>query len=1196
VHRPGSGGPRAFPSSGGRPGRVRIGDIVFVPPLRPVVRLADRHDAQLRQELVDTFVPTEEAQRVLQAVARRLAARKGGVLVMGGYGSGKSHLLSLLAEMGERHPLPKGQPYWPVEEGPPPLVVAISLVEHSSREPLEDILLGALLPHLEACPTGESRRERWKQVALALRAQGYPALLVLLDELSAFLRAKPRLADLREDVRLLQYLAEAQDLPLVLVATLQETLETAGQVDPDTARRLRDRYVTLPLTGAHLEEVVCRRLLQPREGHQEAVAAVRQRLSRSLGPLPWDAERFDRLYPVYPATLEHLDALRHYLSSARGALDFVYRHLVGDPERGLPALLDQEVGALLTPDALFPHFALRLAEVPEVAPWVQRVEAFFQQEGARLLGEDAPLAQRVVRLLCVQALGARPRPLSPKEVAVQLGLGEFALDPGVAPLAVGRLLERMVAEGAYVVRETGEDGMPRYRVDPGAHLGLTVERRVKELTERLRLLAADSAEAARAEALSLARLLSQVGDDPALPLATLSSQRETTRGITWQRTARSGVVVCGDLFPAGPVDIQAMADELAQPGRDFVLLVPLAATKAGVAAARDYVETVLRPTLAGRAEAAVFLAWLPRPLQEPQLLERGLALLELAQEYATAAGGPGGEALRLVKARLEELASRLREGLTDAYYKGEVLLGTGETLGSPQGLRPLGFRETLQRLAGAALEVRHPGHGSVLPRVDPGEISQQVVEGLLDTFFSQGELAQRPTPEEAALLEGVVVPLGLGERHGQGYRLRLDPARSPALSALLGELAAAPQGEVAREELVRALCKGPLGLDLLSAKLTLWAALFGGLAEGVQGGRRVPLARLKDASALDRLQALRQAEGGDLAVPPALARLPFLEAASQGPYLPARQREMWARAVKWKAETQARAVSPEDLTEATADPTFARWQLDGAREDLRRLGRLLAAVSPSLGPGQGLGRLAQVSQEEGEADLAQALERALAWCTFVRDEAPELLRAQRYLSHPALVALEESAPDLSGMRRGLLEDLTRAPGLLTSQARADWRGRWEAFRAAYRQRYAHAHGQAVGTHPGPALGSLARRFPRAASSPEGQARQQAILARHCPRTPGRVLDVDPLCPCGYRLGDPPLTADLSRFAQWLEEHEGDGPPPVPATLAPPARSLKDLLQELGPPRQVDAGELRRRFEAWLRGQGEEAPPFVELRP
>ncbi len=602
---------------------------------------------------------------------------------------------------------------------------------------------------------------------------------------------------------------------------------------------------------------------------------------------------------------------------------------------------------------------------------------------------------------------------------------------------------------------------------------------------------------------------------------------------------------------------------------------------------------------------------------------------------------PGQALLAEVVGLREEravLLPKVARQAVDSLYAGEVVLGQGDTLGRPEALRVLGFGAVVERLVASALALRHPDHRAVMAR---GEgVPESAEEALYAHFFPEGESEGGLPLPSAAMLDGVLAPLGLAEKRGRGFRLVTDPGRSPALAALTGLIAgqAAQAARRGKEDgaldmasVRTALAKGRLGLDARAVRLTVAAAVFGGLAVPVSGGRRVPLGRLTGPDAVDRVEGLRPGGGGEGgAVPAALARLPFLRESADGPFLPAKQRELWARTVKWKAERGDPAAEAEALAELGRHPVLQGWHLEPAVAALALCGRLVAAIQVSLPAAEGLGRLERQSAEEGEA-AAGAVAEAEGWSAFVRHEVRLLLEGDRYLAHPALAALGGQGAEwrrLEEERASLARRLRAAPGLLEPAARAAWREEFARFVDAYRQRYLAAHRSAVGEDPGPALGALERKWPGAAGDPRAHAERAAVLARHCTLAPARALDVEPLCPCGYRIGAPPLTQGIAAYADLLAAIEREGgeaaglaPAPVPfpapaaqarvsaaasaasatsapepgpgaspgrtATRAAARRSAAALVESLRAAGNLRPSEARRRFERWLDAAGDD---------
>jgi hypothetical protein len=1172
----------------------RVGDLVEVPVVRTVVRLSDRREEAERRALIRTFVPTTECRRILAAVSRRLSeGTGGGVFIVGGYGSGKSHLLAVLADLASRDARADLEaalgPETPLPDVGSALTVPISLVAQPSARPLAEVITEALAAALGPLDAGAAAADRGLLLAAVRRAvggTGVRGILLLLDELSEFLRAKPDRPSLREDVRFLQFLAEqGGQVGICLVATLQESLELAAETPPDVARRLRDRFVTLPLTGAHLSEVVALRLLRRPEGSAAGIAAVRRRLTAALGGLPCTDAAFDRLYPVYPPVFEHLDAMRHHLSATRGAVDFVYSHLVGDADRGIPALLDQPADHLLLPDALCDHFAMRLRETAETAPLVERAYDFYRTEGERLLGDAAPLALRLARYLVVEAAGARPRARSAAEIAMRLAVAPSAVDPDLGRDMTARALARMAEVGAYVASHPGPDG-PRYALDLAADAGLLARQRVERELAQLR----PDDDRIWAEAYATA------GEFP-LPLRALAEAREMVDTVTWQRTPRRGVVRFGPLADLAEPDLAAFLAEVATGDLDFALLVgsPHGCGEADVDRLVRLADRAAAEATGDRQAAAALAVWRPAPLDGTPDLARHLALslaLRAARQEATDAAGRAAE---ILAAEHAASADRVRRALAEAYLSGFVVLGDGAALGAPAVLGARSYREILERIAAQSLEARLPRHLEVMPvREWP---SQEALDGVVRHFLPTGEDEPGGDPAREAVVVGFLAPLGLAERHGRTHRLRADPARSPVLALLLGLLGG---GEVPLAQARRALRGPPFGLDAVSCDLVVLTALFAGLVTGRAGGRRLPLRLLAGVDDLDRVESLAAGGAAAQRLPHGLAALPFLKADPEAPYLAAQQRELWARACHWKGEHTGLARDLEALEELARHPALERWAFAPAREALSAACRLADAIQVSLSAAEGLERLAEAAgslEQRYGPQWPQLLELAEDAHRLLGADLSRLLLAHRYLTHPALASLATAAPDLFE-RAGQIEQSLRAgPGLWAQAAREEALDRFSAFTRAYGERYAVAHRRAVGESAADAAEALERRYAermRAAgltatdpAAPWAEARRR-LLGRHCALLPARTLEVEPTCVCGYRLGDPPLTADLAAYEAVLRTLPAPsaaapgGVSASPAAPEPPRRRLAELCRALAGG-AVTAGEARSRFERWLAG-------------
>lgn len=193
----------------------RVGDLVTIASIRPVIRLADMRQADRAADLAAAFVLTEDAAHALGTIFDDIRAGRGrGYFLEGHYGSGKSHLLAVLYGLlhgtfesdalgamltpaaPARRPVPDLQ-----AGGRRPLPIPISLVEHPGAEPLEGIVRAAVSDAGYGAPAGTSRKAAFDALAVAAHAAGHLGVALCLDELSEFLRAKPDARAFVEDVR-----------------------------------------------------------------------------------------------------------------------------------------------------------------------------------------------------------------------------------------------------------------------------------------------------------------------------------------------------------------------------------------------------------------------------------------------------------------------------------------------------------------------------------------------------------------------------------------------------------------------------------------------------------------------------------------------------------------------------------------------------------------------------------------------------------------------------------------------------------------------------------------------------------------------------------------------------------------------------------------------------------------------------------
>lgn len=495
--------------------------------VRPAVVRFEHLDGPEAGWISTSFHRTTDVEGHLSVLGRLFAADRGcGVFLVGPYGSGKTHFLSYLAQHLSAGLLDPSRPT--------PRVAAVSLVNFRGEVALDDVLRQALgLPD-----GGADRRHAWE--ALAESAPGGRGVVLLLDEVSEFLRAKPSRDRLNEDVRTLQFLGEwAQGRRFWLVAAMQEQVEHAGALESSLYRKIKDRFPhRLILSGGHVRGLLRDSVLVRGPGYEEAVRDLVAAARRALpeGSLDWPA--LLELYPIHPATLDLLEEVRDRFSQARGAVEFALTRLGGDPSRGVAPFLDRPWGDLLTPDVIVDHFADLLELQSDLLPLSQRFLPHLRQRLPELMPTEAQqeLASRVLKLLVLAHLSPRRDGLTADEAAAWLLVRVTSVDPARNVAVVERILSRLASEGRFVREQNG-----RYRLDLADD---SAERLDARLAREVSDLAAWTPESV------WELLVPALGEVPFNPFS-LSRDRWQQRSVRWHFHPRTYGVVLGNGDP-GP--------------------------------------------------------------------------------------------------------------------------------------------------------------------------------------------------------------------------------------------------------------------------------------------------------------------------------------------------------------------------------------------------------------------------------------------------------------------------------------------------------------------------------------------------------------------------------------------------------------------------------------------------------------------
>jgi hypothetical protein len=1107
---------------------LRIGDLIDVPPIRTVIRLAEGEEQP--GQIALSFVFTSEVFAHFSVLSEALGSGKGqGYFLQGDFGSGKSHFLAALRAwvagsagtevLAQRH---AGLARL-AETGKRFLPVAISLVDHRGSTDLETIVVDAVARGLGTDPgawRSDDRLGTFQRMLSGVGGAGYAGMVLLIDELSEFFRSKPTPQALNEDARTLQLLGElAGDNPLWIVAAVQESIERTGDLSQAILRKIKDRFpVRLALSTLHIKALISERLVHHKPGAEDSLLRIYERFRGQFPGFRSSFEEFRSVYPVHPTTISLLEGLGGLFSQHRGIVDFVHSRIAGDESRSIPSLLTRPADELLAPDGIYEHFSQRLAEFSAFHVYPRHIVPHLDEVIDATLSspEDRALARRVVRMLVLYRIHPTATPPSVAELAELASCSLDAHSPELnARFLAEAILDPVAAASRFLARVVDPSGDP-----------LAARYHIVTEDDPAKILAARVARAASEPALDDSRLLlaplARLSESDAWPGKALLAEG-MRRTVTWMGSERKAFLCF--LSPGEEDTARERIGRETTGDCDFAVVFSVGRTS---------------------FTAEHTAVWEVRVPDRQEPLREFLASLLVSSDLK-----PGNPAEALLIPVAQDRVGRHQaaacQAALDAFYQGEFTNPGVRVEASVRQLKR--FDRLLECAAETVLEGRYPRFREVAPRRYPA--SARIYQQLLEEFVAPGSLSLNEARARSLgpAIDGLAFPLGLVEIKRSSYIFSPNIAGHALVAFFFSLLRAASATPL--NEMLGKLERGAFGLPHDTALFLVAAMAAGGLISVRRSGRAIPLEHL-GLQTVEKAEELLPGELiGSVDRSTLLTECTFLAAGAANEGFGLRQqRDAWKEVVKLR-ESAAGLVSDIRLrlSRVAEFSSFAGFDFKALEGKLAGLERVAEEIKTSLGAKEGLERF--LAAWRGTGLQAKDVELLRKLGRFLAQDAEQFVFIAHYLRHVAVERALELSPDLAAFRDEI-DGLTADPA---SGVVEDGGERLSTLFAHFRERYIAVYGR------------LHEEFHRAAEPPKLSKHAQRALGAvrllasietldrpsgleqflrdldhreppRCTRHVSEELLRSAVCGCGFLPGDPPGAGAIGRPEERIEQALG----------------------------------------------------------
>lgn len=333
---------------------MNYNDLIQFHPIESVIQLRDADKSASAKSLVSTYVISEQmAQRLVDLVFPQIQFDapndNKGLLIVGNYGTGKSHLMSVVSAVAENADLAPLLGHAKVQKAAESIAGRFKVLRieiGAVTMPLRDIITTSLEEALSAWgapfrfPAADKVKENKTALEDMMAAfhKKFPdqGLLLVLDELLDYLRSRRDQA-LILDLGFLREVGEVcKDLRFRFVSGVQEAIFDSQRFAhvADSLGRVKDRFQQVKIVTTDVKYVVSNRLLKKTP---EQLAEIREYLepfAKFYGSMTERMDEFAALFPIHP---DYVDTFQRIpIVEKRGVLQIISQAIKGLVNEDVP--------------------------------------------------------------------------------------------------------------------------------------------------------------------------------------------------------------------------------------------------------------------------------------------------------------------------------------------------------------------------------------------------------------------------------------------------------------------------------------------------------------------------------------------------------------------------------------------------------------------------------------------------------------------------------------------------------------------------------------------------------------------------------------------------------------------------------------------------------------------------------------------
>lgn len=433
---------------------MKYGELVTFEPLVSVIKIdKDNCSEEKKARNVKTYVFSKKMADILCNVVVPNLDTSGtmteqkGLDIVGNYGTGKSHLMSVIGAVAENETLLDFVSNDSVKEAFKRFAGKYCVLHFElgrENKPLVDYVYDKIEEflnrsgadfHFERESNDSYKAQIGKMMAVFEARFPNKHLLIIIDEMLEFLRARDD-KGLNGDLRVLRSFGEACDgSRFKIIYGVQQLLykDTNLLHALDTLEKVQDRFCDVIITKEDVSYVVENRLLKKNAIQKQRIREHLKKFSNLFDGINNDIERYVDMFPVHPRYIEKFEQII-LKNDKREILMTLSEYFLAIRDKDVN---DNEPG-IITYDTYWEKLNIsnvksanenldKVASLMKVID--EKIETHFKNPKTPALKGLAPIAHKIARVLAVNSLCA--------ELSKHVGCDAFTIKEDICPVIKG---------------------------------------------------------------------------------------------------------------------------------------------------------------------------------------------------------------------------------------------------------------------------------------------------------------------------------------------------------------------------------------------------------------------------------------------------------------------------------------------------------------------------------------------------------------------------------------------------------------------------------------------------------------------------------------------------------------------------------------------------------------------------------------